>query len=71
MHIYDNNTHLHTDNFPLHVILTQLTMGGNRDAEMATPINGPAEPCSNARATPEPDVSAQATAIHSDRAFPL
>lgn len=39
-------------------ILTQLTTGGSRDAEMATPINGPAAPNSSATATPDPDVNA-------------
>lgn len=39
-------------------ILTQLTTGGKRDAEIATPINGPAAPSNNANATPVPDVSA-------------
>lgn len=39
-------------------ILTQLTTGGRRDAEIATPINGPAAPSSNANATPVPDVNA-------------
>jgi hypothetical protein len=52
-------------------ILTQLTTGGRREAEIATPINGPALPWSKATATPEPDVKAHKTPIHRDRAFPL
>jgi len=38
---------------------------------MATPINGPAEPWSNATATPVPDVRAQSTPIHKARTLPL
>lgn len=60
--------------FELHkqkIILTQLTTGGSSEAEIATPISGPADPWSNATATPLPDVSAQRIPIHSDRAFPL
>lgn len=53
------------------MLLTQLTNGGKSDAEIATPIIGPAAPRSNANATPVPDVNAQATPIHSARAFPL
>ena len=41
--------------------LTQLTTGGRRDAEIATPINGPAEPCNKATATPLPEVKAHKT----------
>lgn len=52
-------------------ILTQFTTGGNRDADMATPIRGPAEPCSKATATPVPDVRAQSTPIHKARTLPL
>lgn len=51
--------------------LTQFTMGGNRVAEIATPINGPALPCRSAKATPEPDGRAQRAPIHNDRGFPL
>lgn len=40
------------------VLLTQLTTGGRRDAEIATPINGPAAPSNKANATPVPDVNA-------------
>lgn len=40
------------------MLLTQLTTGGKRDAEIATPINGPAAPSNNANATPVPDVNA-------------
>lgn len=46
--------------------LTQLTTGGNNEADIATPINGPLLPCSKAIATPVPDGSAQRTPIHSD-----
>lgn len=35
-----------------------MTTGGKRDAEIATPINGPAAPSNNANATPVPDVNA-------------
>lgn len=52
-------------------MLTQLTTGGKSDAEIATPIIGPAAPSSRANATPVPDVSAQATPIHRERALPL
>lgn len=52
-------------------VLTQFTTGGSNDADIATPINGPFIPCSNANATPDPDVKAQATPIHNERAFPL
>lgn len=52
-------------------ILTQFTTGGNNDADIATPIKGPDAPSSSANATPEPDVSAHATPIHSERALPL
>lgn len=52
-------------------MLTQLTTGGKSDAEIATPIIGPAAPRSKANATPVPDVSAQAIPIHSERALPL
>lgn len=52
-------------------ILTQLTTGGNNEADIATPINGPDAPKSSANATPEPEVSAHATPIHNERAFPL
>lgn len=38
---------------------------------MAIPMSGPAMPCSNANATPVPDVKAQRTPIHNDRTFPL
>lgn len=48
-----------------------MTTGGNRDADIATPINGPAAPSSNASATPVPDVNAHAIPIHKERAFPL
>lgn len=51
--------------------LTQLTTGGKSDAEIATPIIGPAAPRSRARATPVPDVRAHATPIHNERALPL
>lgn len=40
------------------ILLTQLTTGGKSDAEIATPINGPAAPSNNANATPVPDVNA-------------
>lgn len=40
------------------LLLTQFTTGGKRDAEIATPINGPAAPSNNANATPVPDVNA-------------
>jgi len=46
--------------------LTQLTTGGNNEADMATPINGPLLPCSRATATPVPDGRAQRTPIQSD-----
>lgn len=52
-------------------ILTQLTVGGSREADMATPIRGPALPCSKANATPVPDGRAHRTPIQSDRAIPL
>lgn len=52
-------------------MLTQLTTGGKSDADIATPIKGPAAPRSKANATPVPDVNAQATPIHSERALPL
>lgn len=52
-------------------VLTQFTTGGKSDAEIATPIIGPAAPSSSASATPVPDVNAQAIPIHSERAFPL
>lgn len=51
--------------------LTQFTMGGSSDAEIATPISGPAAPCSKATATPVPDVSAQKILIHKERELPL
>lgn len=38
---------------------------------MATPINGPADPCNKATATPVPDVKAHKIPIHKERAFPL
>lgn len=41
--------------------LTQLTTGGRREADIATPINGPAEPCNKATATPLPEVKAHKT----------
>lgn len=50
---------------------TQFTTGGSSDADIATPISGPTEPCSRATATPVPDVNAHRTPIHSERAFPL
>jgi len=52
-------------------ILTQLTAGGSSEADMATPIRGPALPWSKANATPVPDGRAHKTPIHSDREFPL
>lgn len=52
-------------------VLTQFTTGGKSDAEIATPIIGPAAPSSRASATPVPDVNAQAIPIHNERAFPL
>lgn len=55
----------------MYMSLTQFTTGGNKDAEIATPISGPAAPSSKATATPEPDVNAHATPIHNERAFPL
>lgn len=66
-------THSNIIRFCRNVIrrLTQLTTGGNRDADIATPINGPADPSSNASATPVPDVNAHAIPIHKERAFPL
>lgn len=54
-------------NFINIIILTQLTTGGKRDAEIATPINGPDAPSNNANATPEPDVNAlskRKTSVH-------
>lgn len=51
--------------------LTQFTTGGNKEAEMATPIKGPAAPCNKATATPVPEVKAHITPIQRDRAFPL
>lgn len=53
------------------IIRTQLTTGGRSEADMATPINGPAEPCNKATATPLPDVRAHRTPIHNERTFPL
>lgn len=53
------------------VIHTQLTRGGNSEADIATPINGPAEFCSRATATPLPEVNAHKTPIHNERALPL
>lgn len=50
---------------------TQLTTGGNSEALIATPIKGPALPCSKATATPLPDVNAHKTPIHKDLALPL
>jgi hypothetical protein len=38
---------------------------------MATPIRGPALPCSKANATPVPDGRAHKTPIQSDLAIPL
>lgn len=58
-------------NFLLKIDFTQLTTGGRSDAEIATPINGPADPCNKATATPVPDVKAHRIPIHKDRAFPL
>lgn len=52
-------------------ILTQLTTGGSREADMATPIKGPAEPWSKATATPVPDVRAHKTPIQRARTLPL
>lgn len=49
----------------------QLTTGGRSDAEIATPINGPADPCSKATATPLPEVKAHKIPIHNDLALPL
>uniref|UniRef100_A0A8W7P6R9 Uncharacterized protein n=1 Tax=Anopheles coluzzii TaxID=1518534 RepID=A0A8W7P6R9_ANOCL len=49
----------------------QFTTGGNSEAEIATPINGPADPWSSATATPLPDVSAHRMPIHRERALPL
>lgn len=50
---------------------TQLTTGGKREAEIATPISGPTAPCSKATATPVPDVNAHKTPIQRERALPL
>lgn len=52
-------------------LLTQLTTGGSREADMATPISGPAEPWSKATATPVPDVNAHKTPIQRARTLPL
>lgn len=46
-------------------------MGGSNDADIATPINGPALPCKSANATPVPDGKAQSIPIHNDLACPL
>lgn len=51
--------------------LTQFTTGGNREAEIATPIKGPAAPCNRATATPVPEVRAHITPIQRERALPL
>lgn len=53
------------------LLLTQFTTGGNNEAEIATPISGPAEPCNNATATPVPEVKAHKTPIHKERTLPL
>lgn len=53
------------------IILTQFTTGGSSDAEMATPINGPADPWSSAIATPVPDIKAHNTATQRFRTLPL
>lgn len=47
--------------------LTQLTRGGNNDADIATPMSGPTLPTSRATATPVPDVKAHNTPIQSER----
>lgn len=46
-------------------------MGGNKDADMATPMRGPALPCRRAKATPVPDGKAHRTPIQRDLADPL
>jgi hypothetical protein len=48
-----------------------LTTGGSSEADMATPIKGPALPLSKANATPIPDGKAHKTPIQRDRAMPL
>lgn len=46
-------------------------MGGKREADMATPIRGPALPCKSAKATPVPDGNAHKIPTHRDLAIPL
>jgi len=48
-----------------------LTTGGSSEADMATPIKGPALPLSKANATPTPDGKANKTPIQRDRVVPL
>lgn len=55
----------------IHTLLTQFTTGGSSDAEIATPINGPAAPWSSAIATPVPDIKAHKTATQRFRTLPL
>lgn len=52
--------------FDLLIELTQLTTGGSRDAEIATPIRGPLLPWSRATATPVPEGRAHKIPIQSD-----
>ena len=47
-------------------VLTQFTTGGNKEADIATPIKGPLLPCNNATATPVPDGKAHNTPIQRD-----
>jgi hypothetical protein len=53
------------------MLLTALTAGGSRDADMATPTSEPALPPSTERATPAPDGRAIKTPTQSDRRAPL
>jgi len=65
---YTNETTraLNTEIIAVSLVLTQLTTGGNNEADIATPIKGPLLPCSRATATPVPDGRAQRTPIQSD-----
>lgn len=53
------------------IILTALTAGGRREAEMATPINDPEFPPSTDKATPIPDGRAIKTPTQSPLGTPL
>ena len=53
------------------LIITPLTTGGSKEADMATPTRDPAFPPRTERATPAPEGRAIKMPTHKERSWPL